>query len=192
MKGGIVAVFAVFAIVLFIVQPGQAVTCGQVDAALVPCISYLTGHGDSPSPACCAGVKAVKGMAQTTADKRASCACVKAAANRYANLKDDAAQSLPTKCNVQMDIPDQLREEEAEAAELDYNATSMLLNKVQEEFGRKNKGFKNLMLTSEHLSCPNFVDNFDAVGLPIFKSSNLVCWDAMNPKNGKLPNHLTL
>ncbi|KAK4414592.1 Non-specific lipid-transfer protein 1 [Sesamum alatum] len=105
MKGGIVAVLAVFAIVLLTVQPGQAVTCGQVDAALVPCVSYLTGHGDSPSPACCAGVKAVKGMAQTTADKRASCACVKAAANRYADLKDSAAQSLPTKCGVQMDIP---------------------------------------------------------------------------------------
>ncbi|KAK6119357.1 hypothetical protein DH2020_046898 [Rehmannia glutinosa] len=113
MKGGVVAVIAIIAIFSLVVQPGQAVTCGQVDAALVPCINYLTGHEASPSPPCCAGVKAVKGMAQTTADKRACCGCVKAAANRYADLKDAAAQSLPTKCGVQLDIPvsrtDQLR-----------------------------------------------------------------------------------
>ncbi|XP_011089520.1 non-specific lipid-transfer protein A-like [Sesamum indicum] len=105
MKGGVVAVITILAFFTLVVKPGQAVTCGQVDAALVPCISYLTGQGDSPSPACCAGVKAVKGMAQTTADKRACCSCVKAAANMYANLKDAAAQSLPTKCGVQLDIP---------------------------------------------------------------------------------------
>lgn len=105
MKGGVVAIIAVLAIFQLVVQPGQAVTCGQVDASLVPCISYLTGHDDSPSPACCAGVKAVKGMVQTTADKRAACSCVKAAAERYADLKDAAAQYLPTKCGVQLDIP---------------------------------------------------------------------------------------
>ncbi|KAI3444793.1 hypothetical protein Pfo_001458, partial [Paulownia fortunei] len=106
MKGGVVEVFALVAIVSLVVHQGQAVTCGQVDAALVPCISYLTGGGgDNPSPACCAGVKTVKGLAQTTADKRACCSCVKAAANRYADLKDEAAQSHPTKCGVQMDIP---------------------------------------------------------------------------------------
>ncbi|KAI3449055.1 hypothetical protein Pfo_005720, partial [Paulownia fortunei] len=105
MKGGVVAVIAILAIFQLVVQPGQAITCGQVDAALVPCINYLTGHDNSPSPACCGGVKTVKGLAQTTADKRATCSCVKAAANRYADLKDEAAQSLPTKCGVQLDIP---------------------------------------------------------------------------------------
>ncbi|KAK6162637.1 hypothetical protein DH2020_002478 [Rehmannia glutinosa] len=93
MKGGVVALIAILAIFSLVVQPGQAVTCGQVDAALVPCINYLTGHEASPSPPCCAGVKAVKGMAQTTADKRACCGCVKAAANRYADLKDAAPES---------------------------------------------------------------------------------------------------
>ncbi|KAK6121615.1 hypothetical protein DH2020_044642 [Rehmannia glutinosa] len=105
MKGGILTVITIFAIFQLVVQQGQAITCGEVDAALVPCISYLTGHGDGPSPACCGGVKAVKGMAQTTADKRACCGCVKTAANRYADLKDAAAQSLPAKCGVQLDIP---------------------------------------------------------------------------------------
>ncbi|KAG8363441.1 hypothetical protein BUALT_Bualt19G0022900 [Buddleja alternifolia] len=110
MKGGVVAVLiAILAVFLLAaVQRGQAaVTCGQVDAALIPCVGYLTGRGgDTPSPACCAGVKAVKGIGQTSlADKKACCSCVKAAANGYADLKDAAAQSLPTKCGVQLDIP---------------------------------------------------------------------------------------
>ncbi|GFQ06533.1 non-specific lipid-transfer protein a [Phtheirospermum japonicum] len=65
----------------------------------------LPRGGCRPLPACCSGVKAVKGLAQTTADKRTCCGCVKAAANRYTDLKDEAAQSLPAKCGVQLDIP---------------------------------------------------------------------------------------
>ncbi|PIN20676.1 hypothetical protein CDL12_06634 [Handroanthus impetiginosus] len=87
-------------------QPGHAVSCGEVDAALMPCIRYLTGRGgNTPSPANCSGVRAVKAMSQTTADKRASCDCVKAAASREPDLQDAAAQSLPAKCDVQLDIP---------------------------------------------------------------------------------------
>ncbi|KAL3651131.1 hypothetical protein CASFOL_007534 [Castilleja foliolosa] len=104
MKGCVIPMIAILAVFSLVVKPGRAVTCGQVDAALAPCISYLTGH-EGPSPPCCAGVKAVKGMAQTTDDKRACCGCVKAAANRYADLKDEMAQGLPAKCGVQLDIP---------------------------------------------------------------------------------------
>uniref|UniRef100_A0A1S4CW12 Non-specific lipid-transfer protein B-like n=1 Tax=Nicotiana tabacum TaxID=4097 RepID=A0A1S4CW12_TOBAC len=74
MKGIIIAI-AVLAMIQLMFEPGQALTCGQVDASLAP------------------------------SDKRAACNCVKAAANRYANLKDDAAQALPTKCGVTMDTP---------------------------------------------------------------------------------------
>ncbi|KAL8062379.1 hypothetical protein ABFX02_02G143100 [Erythranthe guttata] len=108
MKVSAVALVALVAVVIpLVVQHGQAaVNCGQVDAALIPCIGYLMGQGgDSPSPSCCAGVRAVKELAQTTADKRALCSCVKAAAGRSAGLKDGAAQSLPAKCGVQLSIP---------------------------------------------------------------------------------------
>ncbi|XP_051132636.1 non-specific lipid-transfer protein 1-like [Andrographis paniculata] len=100
-----VAVIAILAVFQLVVQPGQAVTCGQVDAALLPCIGFLVGKEASPSAACCSGVKTVKSLGQTPADKRACCSCVKAAAGKYSNLKDEAAQSLPTKCQVQLDIP---------------------------------------------------------------------------------------
>ncbi|KAL8495673.1 hypothetical protein ACS0TY_019694 [Phlomoides rotata] len=44
-------------------------------------------------------------MAQTTADKRACCGCIKAAASCHADLKDQAGQDMPAKCGVQLDIP---------------------------------------------------------------------------------------
>ncbi|GFQ06534.1 non-specific lipid-transfer protein 1 [Phtheirospermum japonicum] len=87
MKGAILAVIAILVICQLAFQPGVvAVTCGQVDAALMPCVGYLEG-GAGPSPACCSGVKAVKGLAQTTADKRTCCGCVKAAAIRYTDSR---------------------------------------------------------------------------------------------------------
>ncbi|KAF5953267.1 hypothetical protein HYC85_011211 [Camellia sinensis] len=90
---GVVIAMVVLAMIQLMVEPSRAVCYGQVD-----------GSG-SPAPTCCDGVKNIKGMASTTAHKRATCDCVKQAANRYSNLKDDAAQSLATKCGVQMDIP---------------------------------------------------------------------------------------
>ncbi|XP_075478730.1 non-specific lipid-transfer protein 1-like [Primulina tabacum] len=104
--GSLISVLAILALVLFMAQPGYTISCGQVDAALMPCISYLTGRGgNKPSSACCNGVKSVKGMGRTTADKRAACSCVKAAANRYPGMKDALAQSLPVQCGVHLDIP---------------------------------------------------------------------------------------
>ncbi|KAL7203888.1 hypothetical protein ACSBR2_017027 [Camellia fascicularis] len=102
---GVVMVMAVLAVIQLMVQPGQAISCGQVDGYLAPCAPYLIGGSGSPAPTCCDEVKNIKGMASTTADKRAACNCIKQAANRYWNLKDDAAQSLAANCGVQMDIP---------------------------------------------------------------------------------------
>ncbi|XP_060169171.1 non-specific lipid-transfer protein 1-like [Lycium barbarum] len=104
MKGVIISAIVVLAMIQLMFEPAQALTCGQVDASLAPCIPYLN-QGGEPGAACCSGVKSLKGLAQSTADKKAACNCVKAAANRYANLKDDAAQALPTKCGVTMDTP---------------------------------------------------------------------------------------
>ncbi|GFY92715.1 hypothetical protein Acr_08g0011110 [Actinidia rufa] len=101
---GVITVVVVLAMVQLMVESGRAISCGQVDASLAPCVPYLTG-GSSLAPKCCNGVKDIKGMASSTADKRAACNCVKAAANRYPSLKEDVAEALPTKCGVQMDIP---------------------------------------------------------------------------------------
>lgn len=107
MKGALAtaAVIAFLATFSLTVQPSQAVTCAQVDIALITCVGYLTGHVDTPPKACCQGVATVKGLAQTIDDKKACCNCVKAAAGKQEDLKDEAAKSLPTKCGVQFDIP---------------------------------------------------------------------------------------
>ncbi|KAJ9171188.1 hypothetical protein P3X46_014584 [Hevea brasiliensis] len=100
MKGIVISVLVVVALVQFMGMQGEAVDCGQVNSSLAPCIPFLTGGDASPSPACCAGIKNLQALAPTTADKRAARECVKTAAARYPNIQDAAATSLPQKCGV--------------------------------------------------------------------------------------------
>lgn len=108
MKGAVMSMLVVVAMVelfFFMARPGEAtMTCEQVGACLAPCIPYLT-QGGEPSSKCCEGVKNIKASTPTTKDKRDACECVKYAANHFPNLKDECATALPTKCDVQMDIP---------------------------------------------------------------------------------------
>ncbi|KAJ9683675.1 hypothetical protein PVL29_019307 [Vitis rotundifolia] len=85
MKGVVIALLVALAMVHFMAEPARAITCADVNKALAPCISYLTGGG-GPTSACCGG-------------------CAKDAASRNPNIKEDAAAALPTKCGVQTNIP---------------------------------------------------------------------------------------
>ncbi|KAJ4845270.1 hypothetical protein Tsubulata_038152 [Turnera subulata] len=105
MKGAVMSVLVVLAMVQFMAKPGEAITCGEVNSYLVACLPYLSGQGATPPAPCCAGVSKLKDSAATTADRQAACNCVKAAAASLPNIKDDAASSLPAKCNVQIGIP---------------------------------------------------------------------------------------
>lgn len=105
MKGFIVSVILVLALVQGMVEQGQAITCGQVNGFLAPCIPYLTKGTGDPTDACCGGVKSLVAAVGNVADKRAACGCVKEAASRLSDLKDSAAQALPAKCGVKLDIP---------------------------------------------------------------------------------------
>ncbi|KAM3323057.1 non-specific lipid-transfer protein 1 [Capsicum chacoense] len=104
MKAVAVLVVVVLAVVQLAMVARGAVTCGQVDANLAPCVPFLT-QGGEPGAACCSGVKTLNGLAKSTDERRTTCNCAKAAANRYPNLKDDAAQSLPSKCGVTLNVP---------------------------------------------------------------------------------------
>ncbi|KAK4346593.1 hypothetical protein RND71_032932 [Anisodus tanguticus] len=101
MKGILVTLLMFLAVV---VQLGEAINCGQVDATLVPCVPYLTQGGD-PSGPCCDGVKSLVQMTPTQQDRQDACECMKAAAARYSNLKPDAASNLPSRCGVTTNIP---------------------------------------------------------------------------------------
>ncbi|PON89653.1 Lipid transfer protein/Par allergen [Trema orientale] len=105
-KGSVVAALLALAmVVLFMAKPGQAITCQQVDVALSSCVSYLTGSAGEPSPACCNGVSSIKQNTLTKIDRQTACQCVKDAATKISSLKDDAAQQLPAKCKIQMNVP---------------------------------------------------------------------------------------
>ena len=106
MKSVIISVFVVLAMVQFMVKPGQAaVSCDEVNECLASCIPYLTSGAGNPSAQCCGGVGKLQKISETTADKQAACNCVKQAAARIPTIKEDAASSLPAKCNVQINYP---------------------------------------------------------------------------------------
>lgn len=87
------------------VERGQAaITCGQVDSFLAPCLAYLTGEA-KPSRACCTGVEYLKDNTPTTADRQAACKCIKDAATRYRGIKLDKARQLPKECGVDIGVP---------------------------------------------------------------------------------------
>ena len=92
-------------VMLFMAKSGQAITCQQVDVALSSCVSYLTGNAGEPSPACCNGVSSIKQNTPTKVDRQTACQCVKDAATKISTLKDDAAQQLPAKCKIQINVP---------------------------------------------------------------------------------------
>ncbi|XP_034705924.1 non-specific lipid-transfer protein 1-like [Vitis riparia] len=104
MKGVVIALLVALAMVHFMAEPARAITCSDVNKALAPCISYLTGGG-APTSACCDGVRTLKSLSPTTSDRQTACQCAKDAASRNPNIREDAAAALPNKCGVQTDIP---------------------------------------------------------------------------------------
>ncbi|GMN27233.1 hypothetical protein TIFTF001_001558 [Ficus carica] len=103
----IAAMFVVVAVTtVFMAEPGQAaITCSQVDMALRPCLEYLRGTVTQPPTECCSGVATIKQDTPTKADRQIACQCVKRAADALTGLNEDAAKNLPTKCEIQINVP---------------------------------------------------------------------------------------
>ena len=97
-----VLVLALVAALLIAAAPyaTAAITCGQVNSAVGPCLAYARGTGTSPSAACCNGVRNLNAAAKTTADKRSACSCLKSAAAGLKGLNAGNAASIPSKCGV--------------------------------------------------------------------------------------------
>ncbi|XP_068666627.1 non-specific lipid-transfer protein 1-like [Aristolochia californica] len=63
--------------------PGEAVpSCKDVQSGLMPCVAYVTGSANSPSGACCNGMKDLNKKVATRADRQAICRCYKKAASK--------------------------------------------------------------------------------------------------------------
>nr|AAM00273.1 lipid transfer protein 2 [Euphorbia lagascae] len=100
----VISVVVIVAIIQLMAMQGEAVDCKDVNSNLATCIPYLTGKDTAPPTTCCDGVKNLPKIAQTTADRRAACECVKAAASHY-TINEKAASSLPKDCGAVINIP---------------------------------------------------------------------------------------
>ncbi|KAJ8753446.1 hypothetical protein K2173_019845 [Erythroxylum novogranatense] len=102
-KRAVTAVVVTMLVIIFLVESGMAMTCGQVDSSLIPCVSYLM-RGGEPASQCCDGVRNIKQMTQTTEDKRTACECLKQAVVRFPTISPEAAAQLPQKCAVDVGV----------------------------------------------------------------------------------------
>ncbi|KAL1194860.1 Non-specific lipid-transfer protein 4 [Cardamine amara subsp. amara] len=84
--------------VCIVASVDAAISCGTMASSLAPCATYLTKGGVVPG-SCCAGVKKLNNMAQTTPDRQQACRCLQSAA-RGINLS--LASGLPGKCGVRI------------------------------------------------------------------------------------------
>ncbi|CAN6362069.1 unnamed protein product [Urochloa humidicola] len=95
-----VVVLAVVAAVLLAATAEAAVSCGQVNSAIGPCLAYARGSGSAPPAQCCSGVRSLNSAARTTADRRAACNCLKSAAGRIRGINVGKVSGIPSKCGV--------------------------------------------------------------------------------------------
>ncbi|KAF7020693.1 hypothetical protein CFC21_033758 [Triticum aestivum] len=82
---------------MLLIATDAAISCGQVNSALSPCISYARGNGANPSAACCSGVRRLAGAVRSTTDKKTTCNCIKSAAG---GLNAGKAADIPSKCSI--------------------------------------------------------------------------------------------
>nr|XP_009626829.1 non-specific lipid-transfer protein 2 [Nicotiana tomentosiformis]AAM74206.1 non-specific lipid transfer protein [Nicotiana tabacum]BAK19150.1 lipid transfer protein [Nicotiana tabacum] len=92
-----IACFVVLCMVV-VAPHAEALTCGQVQSSLAPCVPYLLGRG--PLGGCCGGVKRLLGAARTPADRKTACNCLKSAANTFKGIDMGNAARLPGTCGV--------------------------------------------------------------------------------------------
>ncbi|KAK8339941.1 hypothetical protein V6Z11_A08G070100 [Gossypium hirsutum] len=95
MKGVVISVLVVLAMVQLMVKPGEAtISCEEVVNLVRPCAPYImTGIG-SPTVA-----------TTTTTDKQQACQCAKDAVAGFPFINEQAAASLPAICKIHIDFP---------------------------------------------------------------------------------------
>ncbi|KAG8089260.1 hypothetical protein GUJ93_ZPchr0011g27627 [Zizania palustris] len=96
-----VAAVMVLALLVAAAAPAaSAVSCGQVVSMLAPCIMYATGRIPNPTGGCCNGVRSLNSAAATTADRQATCACLKQQTSGMGGLRPDLIAGIPSRCGV--------------------------------------------------------------------------------------------
>ncbi|KAM0827138.1 hypothetical protein ACQ4PT_068391 [Festuca glaucescens] len=99
-----VAVMAA-AVLLMFAGEASALTCGQVDSTLAPCVGYATGREKTLSPRCCNGVRSLNGLARSTPDRKMACGCLKKLAGSIKAIDMGKVSGVPGKCGVSVPFP---------------------------------------------------------------------------------------
>ncbi|KAG9443607.1 hypothetical protein H6P81_014947 [Aristolochia fimbriata] len=101
-SSGVLRALACFLLVSAVLGPyaQAAVTCGSVAGAVGQCLGYLRGTGGAPPAGCCSGIRGLKAAANTPADRKTACNCLKSAARGISGLNYGLAAALPGKCGV--------------------------------------------------------------------------------------------
>ncbi|XP_074584028.1 non-specific lipid-transfer protein 1-like [Curcuma longa] len=86
-------------------QTSAAVSCGNVVSDLAPCIAYAQGKTTTLSAPCCSGVRNLNNAAQTTADRRTACTCLKGTVGSIKGINLSLVGGIPGKCNVKVPYP---------------------------------------------------------------------------------------
>ncbi|OAY79630.1 Non-specific lipid-transfer protein 12 [Ananas comosus] len=76
----------------------RVMSCGDVSLNLGTCMYYLAGIEPRPPFSCCDGVRHLKSLAVSTADRRLACHCMRVAVDRYTGLRNDLFKTLPDVC----------------------------------------------------------------------------------------------
>lgn len=78
-----------------------ALSCGQVQLTVAPCLGYLRRPSPSVPAPCCNAIRSVNNQAKTVPDRQGVCSCLKSVL-RLPGLNLPALAALPAKCGVNL------------------------------------------------------------------------------------------
>ncbi|CAM0874469.1 unnamed protein product [Alopecurus aequalis] len=95
----------VAALVLSAAPAEGAVDCAQVTNYLIPCLTYAMGTTPVPGSRCCSGVRSLNSAAASSADRQATCTCLKSRTSSMGGIRPDLVAGIPGKCGVNIPYP---------------------------------------------------------------------------------------
>ncbi|OMO94371.1 Plant lipid transfer protein/Par allergen [Corchorus olitorius] len=100
----LVCVVAMLCMLFVYPRATAALSCGDVQSNLFPCLEYLKSSGEDNKDECCGGVRSLNNIARTPTARRDACNCIKRELSRLGvaddSTKTKLAQALPKTCNV--------------------------------------------------------------------------------------------
>ncbi|WJX76850.1 hypothetical protein P8452_60225 [Trifolium repens] len=97
-----VSFLAMICLVLCIPLANSALTCGQIQLTIAPCLGYIRSGGPSVPAPCCNGVRSVLNQSKSTLDRQGVCSCLKSTVWSVPGINLPALAGVPPKCGVNL------------------------------------------------------------------------------------------